>query len=251
MHGCLEQTAEGLEPPLFKADGVKPRQSPILACCIEEIRRGADCHSRQDGFLIAPSVKAVVAHPNRNVEVEPDWQTPLGRPSTTALELFMRRPLQKFKKANARVLALAQRTKRGFVALPPFLWPLPPGRGKPAAQIFKTRKPGERKRMVLPEAIECLVSLRRSTFAKGLISRLQSAHLDARDCIVVQHVGGAQALDLVPQRRFCAIRKFRDGIDVNIQRIEKQPAVGIIGTQFFRPVVKQGMQWIEADAGSS
>src|SRR5262245_4831518 len=157
----------------------------------------------------------------------------------------MRRPLQKFKKADARLLAIAQCDKCRLVAVPPFPRPFPPWGSKLAAQILERGKARERKRMGLPEAIECPATLRRSISAKRVIGDLQSAHLDARNRSVVQHLGCAQAIDFSLQGRFCLLHKFRHDFDVDVERVEKQPAVWIVGAQFFRPVVEQRMQGIE------
>src|SRR5262245_48176995 len=157
----------------------------------------------------------------------------------------MRSPLQKFKKADARLLTIAQRDKCRLVAVPPFRRPFPPWGSKLAAQILERGKARERKRMSLSEAIECPATRRRSISAKRVIGDLQSTHLDLRHRSVVQDLGCAQAIDFFLQRRFCLLRKFRHSFDIDVERVEKQPAVRIIGAQFFRPVIEQRMQGIE------
>src|SRR5581483_1479602 len=45
--------------------------------------------------------------------------------------------------------------------------------------------------------------------------------------------------------------EFGNSLDVDVERIEEQPAVGRIGARLFGPIREQGVQRVEPDAGST
>src|SRR6516225_5672535 len=59
-HGCLQHVAKWFELLILQTGRV------------ENIRRRTTCQPRQYRILIAPSVEAVAANPDRNIEIEPE-----------------------------------------------------------------------------------------------------------------------------------------------------------------------------------
>src|SRR6516225_3397546 len=71
-HGCLQHVAKWFELLILQTGRVESGQTPILPRGVENIRRRTNCHPRQYRILIAPSVEAVAANPDRNIEIEPE-----------------------------------------------------------------------------------------------------------------------------------------------------------------------------------
>ena len=71
-HGRLQHAAKWSELPIFETDRIKSGQAPVLSGGIEHVRRRTDRRPGQDGILVAPGVKTVAAHADRNIEIEPD-----------------------------------------------------------------------------------------------------------------------------------------------------------------------------------
>src|SRR5262249_46423584 len=96
-----------------------------------------------------------------------------------------------------------------------------------------------------------MTSFRTSFATKDLVCKLERAHFGVRYALVVDEVLFAKMLDLVRQAGRVRPGKFRNGIDVDVERVEKEAAVGGIGARVLRPVDEQGVQRVEPDAGGT
>ena len=64
---------------------------------------------------------------------------------------------------------------------------------------------------------------------------------------IVDEVLFPERFDVALEFRPRCLRKFGNGLDVDVERIEEMPAVGKIRAGLLGPVVEQGMQRIESD----
>src|SRR6185295_1848812 len=99
--------------------------------------------------------------------------------------------------------------------------------------------------------VELVAARLRRELAESIERKLKRLGLASRNAGVVDQV-------VLPQRGDgrCKIRQrgagiFRDGFDVDIERVEKEPAAWKIGTCFLGPVIEQRMQRIETNRRSA
>jgi len=103
--------------------------------------------------------------------------------------------------------------------------------------------------MLLPIGREIGAARSARGCAETSMRETQSGELGARDKFVGYHVGGAQRGDFRFEPGSPQAGKFRDGLDVDVERVEKQSAVRRVGTGLLGAIGKQRMQWIQADGG--
>jgi hypothetical protein len=137
------------------------------------------------------------------------------------------------------------------VGTAPFRRPfLPRRRRQLRAQDFKTSKAQQHRALRTAKRFEIGAARRARPFSKPLMRQMQSRKLGARHASVCHKIGIAQRGDLRLQSRRRA-GKFVDGFHIDIERIEKQPAVGRIGAGVLGALGKQRVQRIETDGGDA
>src|ERR1044071_3990197 len=93
------------------------------------------------------------------------------------------------------------------------------------------------------------MTFRRPTLDERVIGLPKRSHFGFADIGVSDEIGLAQFLKLVLECELCSGGKFLDRFDIDIERIEKYPAVGRIGTRLLGAIGKQRVEWVESDAG--
>src|SRR6266545_6399626 len=137
-----------------------------------------------------------------------------------------------------------------LIRLAQFNRPFPPWLAEAPAQHFEHC---ERLQHWFTRALE-VVELASSCFgrerAKSIECKAKRLRLALRNARIVNQIA-------LPQRRdrglkFCqrGAWTFRDGFDVDIERVEKHPAAWKIGARFLGPVIEQRMQRIESNPRS-
>jgi hypothetical protein len=117
------------------------------------------------------------------------------------------------------------------------------------SQRLERGKPHQRGATFVPERIEII--LHRGAVLKAAIRSPQRRNFYPRHAFVVDQFGRAQPRQFVRKTQFGDAGKSRCGRHVDIERIQKQPAVRRVGTGILGTLGEQGMEWIEADAGGA
>jgi len=210
-------------------------------------RRRADAEMARYRDLLVPGIEAVGLHADGDVEIEPDLHAELLGQIARRTQLPVGGPLYEFDELDfGPARAGAQVRAGGIVGLPPFLRPFPPRALEFVSERLEASKARQQRAALVAKPLEVLLQGWRRL---GLECReacaqclpFQSGHGD-----VVDHVECPQAR----QRGFGrgVEPKFGKLFDVDIKRVEKQPAVRRIRAAIARTVVKQRMQRIETDA---
>ena len=208
MHRGAQHAAERIKLSIFEADRIEPGQTPILSRRIENVRRRTDGRSGQDGILVAPCVKTVVAHADGNIQIKPNRQIPRASAGSTKIELLVGDPLHELDKADIPWRLPPQPLDGLVIDSAPFVRPIPPGPSEFAAQHLETRKAGERGATLLPEMIEGLTSFRGAMRPKRLICELERARLNFGNPVVVDNAIIPKPFDLrLPARPRRPIRE--------------------------------------------
>ena len=249
MHRGAQHAAERIKLPIFEADRIEPGQTPILSRRVENVRRRTDGGSGQDGILVAPCVKTVVAHADGDIQIKPNWQIPRASAGSTKIELLVSDPLHELDKADIRLARTPPQPLDGLVIdSSPFVRPFPPGTDKLPAHHLEARKAGERGATLLSEMIEGLTSFRGAMRPKRLVCELERRVLTFGNPVVVDNAIVPKPFDLVRQPGRVQSGKFRHRCDVDIKWIEKEAAVGKIWTCLVCTIIEQSMQRVESDA---
>src|SRR5262245_45213669 len=125
-HGRPQHAAKRFELSGLEAGRIESGQTPVLSRCVEGVWRRTNCHRRQDGVLIAPRVEAVAANPDRNIEVEPERQSPFAGFGATTVELIVGYPLYKLEQADRCRVGLMKRSEVFVLRSSPRSRPFPP-----------------------------------------------------------------------------------------------------------------------------
>ena len=99
-HRGAQHAAKRIKLPIFETNRIESGQTPILSSGIENIRGRTDCRSGQDGVLVAPRVKTIVAHPNGDVEIKPNGQVPRVGTRSAKVQLLVGDPLHELNKTD-------------------------------------------------------------------------------------------------------------------------------------------------------
>ncbi|MEY9443706.1 hypothetical protein ABIE82_001154 [Bradyrhizobium diazoefficiens] len=148
----------------------------------------------------------------------------------------------------ALVRTVAQPGTFCLVGLPPLGRPFPPRPGEAMPQHLEAGKAGQQRRAVRAEGVELIAADAARAPHEAVKGSAQGEPFQRR------HVGIGDAIAFAQPRGGRGrigdeVRgKFRDRLDVDVERIEKQPAVRRIGAAIGRVVVEQHVQRIEADA---
>ena len=231
----------------LEPNGIEPGKAPGLAGGVERIGRRADAEMAGDRNLLVPGVEAVGLHADRDVEIEPDLHAELLRQIGGGPQLPVGGPLHEFDELDfVGVRALAQGSASGIVRLPPLFRPFPPRLAEFVPEHLEAGKVRQQGAALGAEFVKILLAGRLGVGLESSKGRAQRPPLQAGDADVIDDIA-------CPQRRqrlacFGIGLKFGKLFDVDIERVEKQPAVRRIRAAVARAVVEQGVQRIEADA---
>src|SRR5262249_35048161 len=106
------------------------------------------------------------------------------------------------------------------------------------AQPFETRKANQRRSPRLSKSIEGATPFHTALPAKDLVCNLKRAHLRLCNAVVIDDVLLSKAFDLFFQPCSLEAGKFRNCVNVDVQRIKEEAAVRGIGTGVRGPVIK-------------
>ncbi len=164
------------------------------------------------------------------------------------MQLAVRRPLHEFDEFDlALVGTVAKLGAFGLVRLLPFLRPFPPRRVEAMAQHLETGKARQQRRALSAEGVERVATdaacaLREAVEGGAQAQPFQRGHVGIGHAVAFAQTGRGRS------RVGHEVRgEFGDGLDVDIERIEEQPAVGRIRAAIGRMVVEQDVQRIEPD----
>src|SRR5262245_2293205 len=160
-------------------------------------------------------------------------------------------PLHKFEEAGRCCFGPPQRIERLLFRPSPLVGPLPPRMSKFPAQPLKARKANQRGAARLSKPTEGVTPFQTALLAKRLICKPERAHLRICNAVIVDDVLHSKAFDLFFQPCSLEAGKFRNCLNVDVQRTEKKSAVWGVGTGIRGLVIKQSMQRIEPDARSA
>ena len=114
-------------------------------------------------------------------------------------------------------------------------------------QHLEAGKARQQRRSVGTEGIELVAADTARGFHETVKGGAQGSPFQRRHIGIGDTIAFAQPRGGRGRVRDEVCRKFRDGLDVDIERIEKQPAVRRIGAAIGRMIVEQHMQRIEPD----
>ncbi len=165
------------------------------------------------------------------------------------MQLTVRGPLHEFDEFDlALVGSIAQFGALGLVRLLPFRRPFPPRRGEAMAQYLEAGEPGQQRRAGGAEGVERLAARLARARDEAVERRAQAEPFQRRHVGVRHAIAFAQAGSGRRRVGHEVRREFGNGLDVDIERIEEEPAVRRIRTAVGRAVVEQNVQRIEPDA---
>ena len=231
---------------LFKADGVEAGKAPVLAGGLADraARRRRDARDRA---LLVPGIEAVGLHADGNVEIEADLHAEPMRVRLAGGKLPVGIPLHKLDERDfGRVGSFAEPAQAASS-----------GTRHSAGhshQGVRTCGATPRSRQTRQQARRARRGISRSPRRSGAAFALKASNA-ARSA---RHFKSATAgVDNVALRAAAAEFGHRGhGVrpnsgmrfDIDIERVEEQPAVRRIRTGIAGPVVEQRMQRVEADA---
>ena len=161
----------------------------------------------------------------------------------------VRRPLHEFDEFNlGGVRSLTQFGALGLIGLPPLLRPFPPGLVEFVPQHLKAGEARQKRRAFGTKRVEIPAAAGRRMRPEVLKGSTQRTPFQFGDALIVDNIAGPQPGDGVGALGQRAGLKSGDFFDVDIERIQEQPAVWRIGTAIGGPVVEQSVQGIETDA---
>src|SRR3954449_13182845 len=102
--------------------------------------------------------------------------------------------------------------------------------------------------MLFSEMTEGLTSCRGGMRPKRAVRELERQRLGVCNSMVVDNIVVSEPQDRVSQPGCFQPGKFRHRLNVDIEWIEEEPAVGKIRTCLVRPIIEQSMQRVESDA---
>ena len=177
-----------------------------------------------DRNLLVPGIEAVGLHADGDVEIEPDLHAELLRQIGGGPQLPVGGPLHEFDEFDFNgVRALAKRSASGLVRLPPLLRPLPPRLAEFVPERLEAGKVRQQRASLGAEFVKILLAGRVGVGFESSKSPAQRPPLQAGDGDIIDGIG-------CPQQRQC-LACFGIGLklgklfNVDIERIEKQPAV--------------------------
>ena len=249
-HGRGYQPAHRLEVAGGQRMRIEGGEAPVLTRRIEFVGRGADRNIGKHDVLIAPGIGAVRVDADGDIDIKSDRKTVPPRLVTAGLQLAVSDPLHElmeFTRIAMRAVKVVQGANFGMT---PGVRPLRPRRRRVTlAQNFEAGKAQQRVALLLSERFEFGTALCARRDAKAIIGQTQGGELDAGHICIGNDVRGAQGAEFGLEPRRNDAGKFGKRFDIDIERVEKQPAIGRVGARLVGTIREQRMQRIEADAG--
>ncbi len=204
---------------------------------------------REIGDLLVPGIEAIGLHADGDVEIEADLHAQRFRAIPASPQLTVGGPLHEFDEFDFDPVGpVTQARAAGLIGLPPLLGPFPPWRAECVPQYLETGEPRQERRALGAEFCEIPLAAARRLRPEILEGCSQRAPFQFGDRDIVDDVALSQPGEGVAIAVKIAGLEFRQSFDVDVERIQKQPAVRRIGAAIGRPVIEQSMQRIEADA---
>ncbi|MGY3656972.1 hypothetical protein ACVJ19_003635 [Bradyrhizobium sp. USDA 376] len=248
-HRRRQHVGERHEGLRLEAAGIEAREAPVLADGVEHVGRRADGEVAGNRGLLVPGIEAIGLHADGDVEIEPDAHAELAGQHLGGMQLAVGRPLHEFDELDlAPVRPLVQLGALGFVRLLPFGRPFPPRPVEAMPQHLEAGKAGQKRRAGGAEGVKLLAPCRARARHEAVEGSAQGQPFQRRHIRIGHAVAFAQPRGSGGRVGDEVGGIFRDRLDVDIERIEKQPAVRRIGAAIGRLIVEQHMQRIEADA---
>ena len=111
----------------FQAGGIESREAPVLAGCVQRVRRRADGKMTRNRGLLVPGIEPVGLHTDGHIEIETDFHAKPRRKIAARPQAAGRGPLHEFNEFDfSRIGALTQFGAFGCIRLPPRFGPFPP-----------------------------------------------------------------------------------------------------------------------------
>src|SRR3974390_1359478 len=198
---------------------------------------------------MTPGVRAMWIDTDRKVDVETNRHAVRPREFFAGGELGIGNPLDVFVEFDLCQVRLPEPFDGGAVRRSPRLRPFRPRfRHVHLPQHLEGGKAQQRLAMPLPEEFEVLTARMRSLRAEALVRETQGRHFRTRYRRIIDKLGLAKRRDLYLQPADIEFGKLWDRLHVDIERIYVEVAVWRILDRAFRPLRKERVQRIEADA---
>ena len=250
-HGRAQHLAERLEAARDKAVRIVRGEAPVLAGRIELVGRRADRQSAQHDALLHPGVGAAGIDADRGVEIEADRQAAPRARCRGSVRAGARRSIAGIRESRCRrdgLRAIAATRHRRAAAIPPAIPAM--RRNAVAASVSKAAKHSSARPRSCP--IGCEILARRSSLpfaAKLRYAARNAAIFERRDRRIIDQFGVAQPGNISGETVPHDAVELLDRLDVDIERIEEQPAVRRVrAAGACRPVIELRVQRVEADA---
>ena len=204
---------------------------------------------REIGILLVPGVEPVGLDADRDIEIEPDPHAQMIGKRTAGRELPVGIPLHEFDELDlGHVRPVAQFGAFAIVRLPPFGRPLPPRRLELVPQHLEAGEVRQQRAALGAKFCKIILALGACLGLERDKGGPQRAPFQAGNRDVIDGFALPQS-----RRGLCAFSqgagwKLGNFFDVDIERVEKQPAVRRVRAAIAGPVVEQCVQRIEADA---
>ena len=252
LHGGAQHFAERRAVGLrSSAAGLMPARPQRWPCVLSWSGGAPISSAGRIEVLLAPGIEAVRPDADREIEIEPDRQAGATGLVPAGRELLIGDPLDEFEVAELRRHRVARRrVKSRRVGLAPFSRPFPPWPSEAPAEHLERRKRRKQCRRVRRRnASNCRRRAPRSRVRAEDVDRrdVQRLRLDIRDTGIVDEVVASAALRWRSKFGQRGARKFGNGFDVDVERIEEKPAAWKIRACLVGPVVEQSVQRIESD----
>jgi hypothetical protein len=168
------------------------------------------------------------------------------------VQLPVRDPLHELVEFVFVTMHLSKALQARAIRIAPRLRPFRPGLGGIVLpQTFKGRKTHQRIALLLPIGLEIRAALWGGGGPEAVVSQTEAGDLGMGDADVSDHVRRAQRVNFLVESSRRGAREFRNRLDVDIERIEIQPAVGCVGAGPFGAFRKQCVERIQADPGGA
>ena len=248
-HRRPQHRPERLKRLQLQTGGVEAGEAPILAGDVQLVGRRADREIPGNRDLLVPGIEAVGLHADRDIEIKTDLHAEPGRALLAGLQLTVRHPLHEFDEFDlGRIGARAQGRAFGLFGLPPLLRPFPPWLVEFVPQRLEAGEPRQQRRALGAKLLEILPAARFRVGFEAIERCAQRPPFQRGDGDIIDDIALPQPRDAVAAPGEGVGLKFGKLFGVDIQRIEKQPAVRRIGAAIAGPVVEQRVQRIETDA---
>jgi hypothetical protein len=202
--------------------------------------------------LPAPGVGTRRIDTDRDIDIQTDRHAALPRSVDARMELAVGIPLHELLEFAGAEMGATKFLQSGAGRSLPGVRPLPPWlRPFDLPQHLEASKAQQRFIFSRAIAFKVRAPVLRRARGKPFVGQPQPFQLGACDAVVVDEFFQAQRVQVVgqPGRRHAG--ELRNGVDVDVERVEKQAAVGSVGARLRRPVWEKRVQRVEPDAAGA